>query len=160
MAEIELTQGYIAIVDDEDFGQVSQFKWYAVKSKRHRLVYAARSYWSNVGGKRKMNRIYLHQFINGKADGLFVDHKNGNGLDNRKCNLRFCTRSQNMANRRSLPGSTGVPNVQQIGESRFRVRFSIENTKRCFGCYGTIEEAKQVAELTAIRLRGAFHRAA
>ncbi len=86
MKKILLPQGKYAIVDDEDFERVNQFKWHlAVKS-----TYAAT--WI----KRK--KILLHIFIMNPPIGMEVDHKNGDTLDNRKKNLRICTKKQNVTN--------------------------------------------------------------
>lgn len=90
--EIELSQGYKAIVDDEDFEYLSQFEWNA------RVVsgtqYAKRSF--KVDGKG--TTVNMHREIMKCPKNMMVDHINGNGLDNRKENLRICTRSQNLMN--------------------------------------------------------------
>lgn len=92
--EIPLTQGLVAIVDDEDFAALSQFKWRARPAGM--TAYAVRSeYPSN-------KTIRMHRQIIG-CDGS-VDHINGDGLDNRRCNLREATHQQNMRNRRKTPG--------------------------------------------------------
>ena len=88
MREIPLTQGKFAIVDDEDFERLSQFKWYAHKS--------CNTFYASRKCKRKMVRI--HQEIIGVKIGLVIDHINGDGLDNRKANLRHVTNRQNMQN--------------------------------------------------------------
>lgn len=92
MRYIPLTQGQIAIVDDEDYEELSQFKWYA--QKRGQTYLAARTYYEN--GKKKFE--YMHRRIVRAPDGLVVDHINGNGLDNRRSNLRICTRAENNRN--------------------------------------------------------------
>jgi hypothetical protein len=90
MKFIQLTQGKQAIVDDEDFELLSQFKWYAMKSGHN--VYAARG-----GGKRRME--LLHRLILGVTDSkIEVDHINGDGLDNRRSNLRVATHADNQHN--------------------------------------------------------------
>jgi len=98
MKEIPLTQGKVALVDDDDYERVMQFKWYVFKTGNR--WYAG----SNSPGLPM--RILLHRFILGlKPNDPEVDHVNGNGLDCRKSNLRFATRSQNMANRLKPNGS-------------------------------------------------------
>ena len=92
MKEISLTKGLVAIIDDEDFERVSRYKWVSLKNKR--TVYASRS--SDLkGGKKTM---YMHRFIMNPPSDMQVDHINGDGLDNRRVNLRVCTQSQNLKN--------------------------------------------------------------
>jgi len=92
--EIQLTQGKVAIVDDEDYEYLNQWKWQA-NQKKNKRFYAWRG--KKIDGKYKM--IYLHRFILKLTDKkIFVDHANMDTLDNRKINLRICNRSQNAAN--------------------------------------------------------------
>lgn len=91
--KIKLTQNKYAIVDDNDYDYLSQFKWYASKTKN--TFYAMRNS-SMIKGKRK--KILMHREIMQPIDGFIIDHINHNGLDNRKSNLRFCTKQQNNCN--------------------------------------------------------------
>lgn len=104
--EIPLTHGQVAIVDDEDFDRLACLKWHA---KRYRgYEYAAR-------GIRRAGRtkcVLMHRVI---CEGQEVDHVNGDGLDNRRCNLRPVTRSQNQANARPRVVHRG-----QAATSRFK----------------------------------------
>jgi hypothetical protein len=84
VAKIPLTQGKTALIDAADFSRVSAFRWIALRNGRN--WYAMR--WPG---------IYMHRLILGVRE---VDHINGNGLDNRRCNLRPATRSQQMQNSR------------------------------------------------------------
>jgi hypothetical protein len=84
MKEIPLTQGKVALVDDNDYGIVSKHKWYCHHG------YA-------VGWVEK-KKILMHRFIMKAKPTDEVDHRNGNRIDNRRENLRFCNRSQNKAN--------------------------------------------------------------
>lgn len=91
MAEIKLTNSNsVAVIDDADKGIVDKFKWRAVKGRK---TYYAASY---INGKL----VLMHRMILGiKGRHNHVDHKNGNGLDNRRENIRPCTYSQNNINR-------------------------------------------------------------
>lgn len=104
MKMIELNQGYVVLLDDEDYPSILDRKWYAYTDKRN--TYAARREY--VGGKR--STISMHRYILGlkKGDGRVVDHINHNGLDNRRENLRiFPSGSRgNAANKRRYLGST------------------------------------------------------
>ena len=97
MKEIKLSQWgknrgkYVALVDDEDFEVLSQFKW-AVKEQKHTL-YAVRTIIFE--GKQSIVRMHC-AILNNKE----IDHIDHNGLNNQKSNLRLCTRSENMMNTR------------------------------------------------------------
>jgi len=96
MKEIELTQGQVAIVDDEDFEYLSQWKWRASWHENNKSFYAARADRST--GKYKT--IYMHRLIMQTESGLECDHIFHNTLDNRKSVLRNVTRSENQRNNR------------------------------------------------------------
>lgn len=92
MKEIKLTQNKVALVDDEDYEYLNQFKWYAKKDKY--TYYAGR-------GVRYGNKVYqlqMHRIIMNTLEIMEIDHKDHNGLNNQKSNLRICTRSQNNKN--------------------------------------------------------------
>ncbi len=88
MKTIELTQGKSAWVSDCDYERVMKYKWYL--AKRGRLNYAA----SHIDGKLTM----LHRYILKPPPGYDTDHEDGNGLDNRRENIRNCTRQENSRN--------------------------------------------------------------
>ena len=109
MKQIELTQGYVALVDDEDFERVSQFKWQAVeekskgKDKKVRSVYAQRALPREDGKQRKER---MHRFILGVDPAVEVDHKDSDGLNNQKDNIRASTDRQNAQNMRKQENKT------------------------------------------------------
>lgn len=89
MKEIKLTQGKVALVDDEDFEFLNQFKWRAHKGKN--TFYAVRSI--------KKDMEWMHRVILNISDSkIFADHRDHDGLNNQKYNLRTCSGSQNNAN--------------------------------------------------------------
>ncbi len=85
---ISLGNNLFAIVDAVDYRRLSKYRWYA--SPHGRNVYAM--------CRRKGRTVYMHRMIMRPHKGYFVDHIDGNGLNNRRCNLRVCTRRQNQAN--------------------------------------------------------------
>lgn len=90
MKEIKLTQGKSAFIDTADFLAISKHKWCAVLVNKR--------YWYAVCSIKRRH-IYMHRFLlpcASKTDS--VDHKNGDGLDNRRKNLRLSNKSQNAAN--------------------------------------------------------------
>lgn len=93
---IPLTRGFVAIVDDEDYDKVSRFKWHAKTSKRS--VYAARAIPNPQARGPRQTLLYLHHVITGYPR---VDHRDGDGLNNRRENLRAATMTQNNQNRRA-----------------------------------------------------------
>jgi len=88
---IELTWGKYAIVDAEDYDRLNSYKWCAVKEGCS---------WYAKTFRRDGFPLPMHRLITGAPKGFFVDHENHNGLDNRKQNLRLCTRAQNNRNQR------------------------------------------------------------
>jgi len=94
MKQIPLTQGKFAIVDDEDYDYLMQWKWKA--SPGRSTWYATRG---EGGSNGKQTTICMHRVITGAAKGQHTDHINHNGLDNRRCNLRLCTNLENHLNR-------------------------------------------------------------
>ena len=99
---IPSTRGKYAIVDPEDYERLNKYKWYAISSEN--TFYARRSV--KTGKYQKV--IRMHREVLKVPDGIFVDHINHNGLDERKANLRPATRAENNYNRRRVkkPGAT------------------------------------------------------
>lgn len=97
MKEIKLTQDKVALVDDEDYEQLIQYKWQYFKSRD-------KEYASRVDKNR--SKILMHRQIMKTPKGLDCDHEDGNGLNNQRYNLRNCTRRQNLMNKRSDKNTT------------------------------------------------------
>jgi HNH endonuclease len=93
---IPLGRGLFALVDAADYDEVSKYKW---RAKRR----GAKVYASCV---KKGRTVYMHRMIMRPRKGYVVDHIDGNGLNNRRCNLRVCTHQQNQANRRPYGGAS------------------------------------------------------
>ncbi len=104
MRQITLTQGKIALVDDDDFERLNQWKWYAIRCKTK-----CRDIWYAVRGLKvdgKLRRIYMHREIAAVAEIPEVDHQDGNGLHNCRQNLRPATLAQNRHNQHKRLGCT------------------------------------------------------
>jgi hypothetical protein len=103
MKKILLTQGKFAIVDLEDYAYLNQWKWYAYKSGN--TFYARRNIWT---GKKRQTAIQMHREVMGciAGDKKIVDHKNFNGLDNRKSNLQVVPISVNIHRRHKQKNNT------------------------------------------------------
>jgi len=98
---IPLTKGYVAIIDSEDYNRLSKFLWITHKDKKR--TYAQRALPKENGKQR--GETMPHAIMGKPPKGLMIDHINGNGLDNRKCNLRFVTNRQNCMNRHQAKSS-------------------------------------------------------
>src|SRR5689334_3927840 len=102
MKLIPLTRGFIAKVDDVDYPSLAQFKWYA--QSRRGYFYAAR--WDNTVTPRKI--ISMHRVIAGAAEHEFVDHRDGDQMNNQRDNLRNVTRSGNNQNQQKRRRSVSL----------------------------------------------------
>jgi hypothetical protein len=98
---IYLGEGKWTILDQEDYYRLRRFKWIVYGAGSN--LYAVR--FKLIGPNRTW-QISMHREIMGPEEGMFVDHKNGNSLDNRRANLRFATRAENNRNRRKKKGAT------------------------------------------------------
>lgn len=100
MIEIKLTKGKVTVVDDDDYTLAFKYKWIAAKSHWGNALWYASKHVKRPDGKWRP--IFLHRLIVNAAAGMEVDHINGDGLDNRRSNLRICTHAQNSRNSRSV----------------------------------------------------------
>ncbi|MBZ2166364.1 HNH endonuclease [Methanobacterium spitsbergense] len=107
---IPLTQDKVALVDKEDLDYLNQWKWNTLKM--HNSYYALRNtYLGTFEGKKKFKMVRMHRLILNAPKNMMVDHINGNGLDNRKSNLRICSNRQNTQNRKHGKKSSRYPGV-------------------------------------------------
>ncbi len=101
MKEIPLTQGKVALVDDEDFEKVNQLKWCLKKGDTQEYAH------TSLCVNKKRTSLLMHRMILGVSGrNNYIDHKNRNGLDNQKSNLRICCPSDNSSNKKSAKGSS------------------------------------------------------
>ena len=167
----------VAIIDDEDYERVVEAirykngmpgKWYA-----HEV---AKGYCYATSGSR---RTFIHRVVMNAPSGMDVDHINGDRLDNRKQNLRVCTRAQNSSNKKlrrdSKSGFKGVYEHKRgskyVSKKTGEVKYYACRAKRFqayigdpgtsgrhiqLGHYTTAEEAARAYDRKAIELQGEF----
>lgn len=153
MRVIELSKGQVAIVDDEDFIHLAQWKW-----SMHSQGYASRRRKNGEVADGKV--IFMHRAIMSAAKGTHVDHINGNKLDNRRCNLRFATKSQNAANsKRMSNNTTGYRGVCFYkARNNFTANITVGQKTKFLGYFATAEEASIAYKAAAEKHFGEFVR--
>lgn len=150
--EIPLTQGHVALVDVDDYGSVITRSW-SVRDNGDRL-YAQHA--ARTAAHRKTTR-QMHRVLTGWA---LVDHVNGNGLDNRRENLRPATPSQNNANTRVRPGTaSGFKGVTWHASSgKWLARAHLDGRVYRLGFFVDSVEAARAYDAKARELFGQFAR--
>ncbi len=145
--KIPLSQGKFAIVDNDKFELLNQWKWFVYKGVT--TLYAARN--------EKGRTIRLHRVIMNTPKGMDTDHRNGNGLDNRICNLLVCTRSQHHYRRNPKKGKYKGINV--AGRfNKYQARITVKGKRISLGYYKMQEDAAKAYDKAAIKYCGIYAR--
>ena len=155
--EIPLTQGKIAVVDDDDYEWLSQWKWCVTKVNKGKsdLYYAIRATKKEDG---KQTTILMHRAILGLSFGESgVDHIDGNSLNNTKANLRLSTQSQNIANGRKRSGSSQYKGVnwQKIPQ-KWRAGIRLQYKSYHLGLFANEIEAAYAYDVKAKEFFGEY----
>ena len=127
---------YEIIVDEEDFEFLNSMKWHIIKTKKDKTFYAKTS--------KDGRSIAMHRILLEAKKGQLVDHVNGNGLDNRRKNLRFCTYQENARNFRGLPkhNSSGAVGVYwNKKDKKWRAQIKKKGKLSYLGSFDSIDEA-------------------
>ncbi len=144
MVKIDLPNNRYAIIDKEDLHLIQGYKWT----------------WTGkyVRATTKTGGVYLHRIITGASKGSDVDHKNGDTLDNRRENLRVCSRSENSANQKRMRGGSSKYKGVTFCKTRNKwVAKIMKNYKTVFiGRYKTEENAALAYNKKAVELFGEF----
>lgn len=156
MKTIELSQGYVAMVDDEDYEMLSKHNWCAEVTKH--IVYGMASIY---GPNRKKTTIRMHRLILGVTDPkIHVDHKDRDGRNNQKENLRIVTHAQNMMNRkRPIQNTSGFKGVHPHKQSgKWRATIAVNGKDRSLGLFLCPIEAAKAYDTAAKVYYGEFAR--
>jgi hypothetical protein len=158
MKKLKLTQGKYALVDNENYEFLSQWKWAYHKSKADKTGYAIRSGYDPKTGKR--SRIAMHRVLLKAKKGQICDHINGNGVDNRISNLRICNKFESSWNKKTfstkrlnaIKGVTIVKNHRGI-PAYWIARITYKKKRIYLGTF----ETKELAEKAYINAAKKYH---
>ena len=156
IAYVPLTQGLVAVIDAEHAHLVEGENWFACRNRN--AFYACRNS-PTKGGKR--GRIYMHRVLLEAPDGLYADHIDGDGLNNRSRNLRLATLTENSRNRRTCSANTsGFKGVRwDKRKAKWLSRIWAEGKRAHLGYFDTPEEAHAAYCAASEEYHGEFGRA-
>ena len=154
MKEIPLTQGKVALVDDGDYERVMAHKWHVLRHSR--CQYALTDKLSASG---RPSSESMHRFVLGAGAGVCVDHKDGNGLNNQRSNLRICTTAENSRNQHHKQGGTssqyrGV--YQRKDYAKWCARIGVAGKRIFLGDFDCESAAARAYNEAALRYFGEF----
>lgn len=153
MKTIPLTRGRVAIVDDEDFDALNMFKWHIIKDSCN--LYAVRH-----DAEKHARLIMMHRAVMATPVGYQTDHRNGDGLDNRKDNLRVCSCSQNQHNSRlrrdNSSGYKGVGWHKHL--KKWGARIGVNGKSHHLGYFESPQLAAEAYNARALAVFGEFAR--
>lgn len=139
---LPITRGLRVLLDEADFVKLAQYRWCALM--RDGVPYAARF----VKGKA----LTMHRVIAEPPEGFHVDHINHDTLDNRRCNLRVCTKTENLRNRRSHRGVSKYIGVSRTKQGKWRTGIQ----RSYVATFETQEEAARAYDAKAREIYGEF----
>lgn len=147
--EVPLTRGLVCMVDDADAERAMRHKWYALPTKYS--FYACRR-----GQGTAQER--MHRWLLGAPDGTPVDHKDSNGLNNQRSNIRLCTRLENGANRRFVSNASGYKGVYPTPGTfgRFYATVTRDHKPVYLGSFAAAKDAARAYDAAALELFGEF----
>lgn len=146
MKEIPLTLGKVALVDDGDFDALSAFKWHAQRAKH--TFYAVHGCTNGQRGQI----LIMHRVILNAPKGIDVDHRNRNGLDNRRENVRLATRLQNCQSMSiSARNNSGYKGVYfDCASNKWRATIRVNTVLHSLGRFVDVVEAARKYDSAAL----------
>lgn len=159
LTQIPLNDEFMVLVDDADYERIAAHKWRILRSGN--ASYARRTETvGTVNGRRIRREIYMHREVMGAPPEKQVDHIDGNGLNNKRSNLRLATEQQNKCNRplqrNNTSGFKGVHLEARTG--RWGARIKHRGSVRRLGVFDDPEDAARAYDEAARRLHGKFAR--
>lgn len=153
LAYIPLTQGLSAIIDLDDLPLVAGKNWHAARDGDR--VYAITDVRDESGKKTCLS---MHRLLLACPEGVEGDHRDGDGLNNRRHNLRPATKAQNGRNRRRNKNNTsGFKGVSwHTQRSRWRAQIMVDRHKKSLGLFDTPEDAYAAYVRASKALHGEF----
>jgi hypothetical protein len=152
----QLESGHEIKIDAADVPLLFGYRWVAIKSPGRDVYYAQASH--QTGGKVRI--IHMHRLLLQPGQKQLVDHINGDGLDNRRCNLRIANHAQNTMNSRlrsdNTSGYRGITYRKDSGKWQAVIHAAGE--RRRLGCFNTKEEAALAYNEGARAVFGEFAR--
>ncbi len=146
---IPLTRGRHALVDAADFDRLNRHKWFAMRNPNGSGYYAAR--------RENGRLILMHREIMNAPDGTIVDHANRHPSDNRQCNLRLCTKQQNVFNRHRGAHSSRFQGVAYCRQERKWVAYiKLDKRQERLGGFADEVAAARVRDRWAFAFHGRF----
>lgn len=150
-----LNENEIAYIDSADFDLVKDTVWRAEKGKY--TTYAVHREWQGKGEKEL--RHYMHRIIANAGSDTEVDHIDGNGLNNRRSNLRITDKNGNMANRqKNARGTSRFKGVSRMSNGRWRAYIQVRKKLRQIGTFNDEELAAKAYDIAAREGFGEFAR--
>lgn len=147
---LPLTRGCFTLIDDEDFGIVSPYKWRASGPHNNRgLMYAVSGDYGGPYGT-----IWLHRVVTNCPNGLEPDHLNGDGLDNRKENLRVVTHAKNIARAKEIEPIRSSTGYRGVFPHPKAATFEAKIGKVNLGWFRSAETAARAYDAAAIKKYG------
>lgn len=138
-AEIPLTRGMVALVDERDVEDLSRFQW--------RVHACSRRPYASTGQHPSL--LLMHRYLLGARKGQHVDHANGNTLDNRRGNLRLCDNTQNQGNRRVIGAKSGFKGVSETYNGRWQAQIRARGKVHYLGVFESVQKAAEAYDLAA-----------
>lgn len=155
MREILLTQGKTAVVDDDDYIFLMQWKW------SYNGRYAVRGEYLGIfSGKYKYKMIRMHRIISNTPAKMQTDHINGNGIDNRRSNLRICTHKENLCNQQLQQGKSSIYKgvYRRKDKNKWQAYIHINDKSKYLGLFMNEIDAAMAYNESAIKYFGEFAR--
>lgn len=148
MRIIKLIQGATATVSDEDYDRLASYRWKLLKDGERSYAYR------EDNGKL----ISMHQDVLGAKAGYVIDHRDRDGLNNTRRNLRYATRAQNRANSTRIKSATSSSRFKGVTliPARWVARIKVDGKSTKLGTFRTEEEAGEAYAAAARRLYPEF----